>query len=128
MRAIFVAWLIGNLACFASTAALWVMVPLLLTPLIGATWIVLYPTLAIVPPLLIGGYAAARLVKSLYRSRYVALGATVGFTASAAMLAILLRSSTGNPAWLLVPLFAGAILSALGALLGGRVVRGEVGI
>lgn len=128
MRAVFATWLVGNVTCFALTALLWVVVPRLLTPIIGTNWIGLYPALVILPPLVVGGYVAARLTKSRFRSRYVVLGAAVGLTASATMLAILTVSMKGNPVWLLVPIFAGAALSGLGALLGGRVSRADASI
>lgn len=118
MRALVVPWLIGCSVALAVAAAVWFVLPLLLTPLLGEEgWQVWFPAIVVLLPLFVGGYVAACYAKARYRASYAALGALVGIAASLAVFSILTSSVSPEFRWLYgVVMVAGAVVSALGAI------------
>jgi hypothetical protein len=120
MRAVVVPWLIGSIACVALTVMLWFSLPLLLTPAFGTSWLGWFPAIVALPPLFVGGYTAARFTRSRYRLSYAVVGAVVGVTASLIIFSVFGSGFVGSAVWLVGPVVAAAVVSALGALWAAR--------
>lgn len=106
----------GGLATVVlSGALLWGLLPLIFAATSGTdAWLGWFPFAVVFPALLLGGFVAARLAHT-HRLR---LGFLVGVAASGIIASV--TAPSGQLGVLLVAVFIGGLLSAVGARLSGR--------
>jgi hypothetical protein len=70
----------GVLSALMAIIGLWFAISLLLSSFFE-NWVTFYLFIVVVPPLMLGGYVSAQLMKSKFLSRYLIMGALVGAVA-----------------------------------------------
>ena len=112
----------GVLSALMAVMGLWLAAPLLLSSF-TENWVSFYPFIIVVPPLMLGGYVSAQIMKSNFLSRYLIMGAFVG--AVVMLIAMLLTTTQGQIDFLILIVIAGSSISVFGAYLGSRKVVKE---
>ncbi|WP_199930356.1 hypothetical protein [Sedimenticola thiotaurini] len=77
MGALLKPFVFGSVVGILAVLGLWLAIPLL-SSTFGESWFPWYPALVTILPLLLGGYVAARSMRSIYLSRYLIMVALVG--------------------------------------------------
>lgn len=105
----------GVLSALMAIIGLWLSSSLLLSSFIES-WVAFYLFIIVVPPLMLGGYVSAQIMKSKFLSRYLVMGALVG--AVVMLFAMLFTKTQGQIGFLILLVIAGSSISVFGSYLG----------
>lgn len=117
MKAFLKPFAFGVLSALMAIIGLWLAISLLLSSFIES-WFAFYMFIIVVPPLMLGGYVSAQIMKSKFLSRYLIMGALVG--AVVILFAMLFTKTQGQIGLLILLVIAGSSISVFGAYLGSR--------